>query len=55
MSNLGVFLGPPDVQGKRMTRLLMMKSSVIPFASTTTVEAVQADIQTQWVILGREY
>ena len=38
------------VEYERMLCLLVVKPRVIPFASTAAIEAVEADVQTIWVI-----
>jgi len=39
-----------DVENERMICLLVVKLRVISFASTAAIEAVEADVQTSWVI-----
>jgi len=39
-----------DVENERMMCLLIVQLRVLPLASTAAIEAIEADIQTSWII-----
>lgn len=50
-THLYFFSNPPDIESQYVACACVVQLCVVPFASTSAVEAMEADIQAGWIVL----